>query len=208
MTELVIVRHGETELNTQGVFRGRYDVDLNDRGREQAEAAAGALAGRPLDAVYTSPLSRAMETAREIAAPHGIEPSIDEAFNNIELGEWQGAPKHRVQRDYPELWRLWREDPDELRIPGGETLAAVRERSLARAVELVERHGGRRFAVVTHRSVAKLLAGALMGMERGYFWTFYLDNAGFSVFGHDGERFTLLKWNEACHIGARTVEHY
>lgn len=208
MTELVIVRHGETELNTQGVFRGRFDVALNERGGEQAEAAARALASPRMDAIYTSPLVRAADTARAIAAPHGLQPIEDEAFNNIELGEWQGVPKDEVRRGYPELWRLWMEDPDELRIPGGESLADVRERAYRRAVELSAVHEDGRFAVVTHRSVAKLLAGALLGMEREYFWKFYLDNAGYSAFGHEAGRFTLLKWNESCHLGARTVEHY
>jgi broad specificity phosphatase PhoE len=208
MTELVIVRHGETELNTQGVFRGRYDVTLNERGRAQARAAALSLAGEPLEAVYSSPLARAEETARAIASSHGLEPLADEAFNNIELGEWQGVPKADVRRDYPDLWTLWRKDPDALRIPGGETLAEVRERAYSRAVELAELHAGGRLAVVTHRSVAKLLAGALLGLERGYFWKFYMDNAGYSVFGHEDGEFTLLKWNESCHIGARTVEYY
>jgi broad specificity phosphatase PhoE len=208
MTEIVLVRHGETELNTQGVFRGRFDVALNERGRRQADAAAKALSDPPLTAVYSSPLMRAMETARAVALPHGLEPRVDEAFNNIDLGEWQGVPKDRVAREYPELWRLWKDDPDALRIPRGETLANVRERALTRTRELVELHRGERFAVVTHRSVAKQLGGALLGMERGYFWTFYLDNAGYSVFGHEGGRFTLLKWNEACHIGPRTVEYF
>jgi phosphoserine phosphatase len=208
MTEIVVVRHGETELNTQGVFRGRFDVPLNERGREQANAAGRALAGVPLDAVYSSPLARAMDTARAIALPHGLDPFPDEAFNNIDLGAWQGVPKDDVEREYPELWTVWKDDPDTLRIPRGETLAGVRLRAFTRAEELVSVHEGRRFAVVTHRSVAKLLAGALLGMERGYFWKFYIDNAGFSIFGHGDGRYTLLTWNEACHLGEKTVEHY
>ncbi|MBN2564085.1 MAG: histidine phosphatase family protein, partial [Candidatus Eisenbacteria bacterium] len=151
MTEIVVVRHGETELNTQGVFRGRFDAALNERGMRQAESVARALADPPLAAVYSSPLLRAMDTARAIAAAHGLDPVSDEAFNNIDLGDWQGVPKAAVKRDHPELWRLWMEDPDALRIPGAESLADVRERTLARAIELVGRHEGHRIAVVTHR---------------------------------------------------------
>ena len=118
MTEIVLVRHGETELNTAGVFRGRADVALNERGRIQAEAVAAALSGVPVAAVFGSPMIRALDTARAVASPHGLEPIVDPAFNNIDLGEWQGMEKERVRREQPELWRLWMEDPDALRIPG------------------------------------------------------------------------------------------
>ena len=208
MTEIVLVRHGETELNTTGVFRGRVDVTLNERGLAQADAVAAALSTVPVTAVYSSPLVRALDTARAVASPHGLAPVVDPAFDNIDLGEWQGVEKELVRREQPELWRLWREDPDALRIPGGETLAGVRKRAYQRTLELVELHSGERMVIVSHRSVAKLLAGALLGMESGYFWRFYLDNAGYSVFGFDEGSFVMLSWNEACHLDDRTVEYF
>ncbi len=208
MTEIVIVRHGETEFNKLGIFRGRTDVPLNDRGREQAALAAGALAAEPIAAVYSSPLVRALDTAGAIAAKHGLTPIVDPAFDNIDLGEWQGVEKALVEREQPDLWALWMNDPDSLRIPGGESLADVRGRAHRRAVELVREHAGKRIAVVSHRSVAKLLGGALLGLTAGYFWKFYLDNAAYSLFGHGGTGFVLLKWNEACHLKERVVERY
>jgi broad specificity phosphatase PhoE len=208
MTDIVIVRHGETELNRLGTFRGRADVPLNDRGREQASAVGAALKGEPLAAVLSSPLVRALDTARPIASEHGLEPVVDLAFHNIDLGEWQGAEKKRVEREHPDLWELWINDPDRLEIPGGERLAEVRERAYRRTLELVEEYRDRRLAVVTHRSVAKLLMGALLGMTEGYFWKFYLDNAGFSVVGHREGGFVLQTWNESCHLCDRTVERY
>jgi broad specificity phosphatase PhoE len=208
MTEIVIIRHGETALNTRGVFRGREDVPLNERGERQATALAEALSEEPLSAVFSSPLARALDTARAVAAMHDLTPKIDEAFNNIDLGEWQAREKEEVRREEPEQWRLWTHDPDSLRIPGGEALAQVRERSYRRTLELVREYEGRRVAVVSHRSVAKLLSGALLGLTSGYFWKFYLDNAAYSVFGFDEDRVVLLKWNESCHLEDRTVEQF
>ena len=206
MTDLVIVRHGETELNRDGVFRGRLDVPLNDRGRLQAEAAAEALSGTQVTAVYSSPLSRAYDTGAAIAARHGVQVVIDEAFHNFDLGEWQGRPKESVRQESPELWDLWVNDPTHLRIPGGETLEDVRDRAHERALELVEKHRDERIVVATHRSVAKLLGGALLGLGTDSFWSFYLDNAGYSIFGHGRRGFVLLTWNEAAHLGERVVE--
>ncbi|MFH1865887.1 MAG: histidine phosphatase family protein [Candidatus Eisenbacteria bacterium] len=208
MTEIVFVRHGETELNTTGVFRGRADVTLNERGLAQAGAVAAALSAVPVTAVYSSPMVRALDTARAVASPHGLVPVVDPAFDNIDLGQWQGVAKDLVRREQPELWRLWREDPDALRIPGGESLADVRERAYERTLELAELHSGKRMVIVSHRSVVKLLAGALLGMESGYFWRFYLDNAGYSVFGFNEGSFVMLRWNEACHLDERTVEYF
>jgi broad specificity phosphatase PhoE len=208
MTEIVIVRHGETESNKRGIFRGRLDVPLNERGVLQAEWVAEALRRDPVVSVFSGPLSRAEDTARAIAAKHGLSPIVDRAFDNIDLGEWQGREKAAVKRDDPERWGVWVNDPDSLVIPGGESLGAIRARAFERTLALAREHRGRRFVIVTHRSVAKLLAGALLGMERGYFWKFYLDNAGYSVFGHDESGFVLLTWNEACHLKERVVEEY
>jgi broad specificity phosphatase PhoE len=208
MTEIVLVRHGETESNRQGLFRGRLDVPLNKTGRDQAASVARALTAEPVAAVFTSPLARAVETAGAIAREHGLEPVADESFNNIDLGRWQGRVKVEVEREEPELWRLWMSDPDRWGVPGAESLAGVRERALRRTLELVPEFTDRRFVIVSHRSVLKLLAGALLGMADGYFWKFYLDNAGYSVLGRRGDGFVLLKWNEACHLSERVVERY
>jgi broad specificity phosphatase PhoE len=208
MTDIVLVRHGETEFNREGVFRGRFDVGLNEAGREQAAATAAALAREPLAAVYSSPLSRALETARPIAAKHCLEPVIDEAFHNIDLGEWQGAKKETVRLTQPEAWALWTTEPERLRIPGGETLAEVRARAFPRLEELAAEHEGERIAIVSHRSVIRVLAGAILGMAEGYFWRFYMDNAGFSVLRQNGTGYVIVQWNENCHLTDTFYERY
>jgi len=206
MTEIVLIRHGETEYNRAGIFRGRVDVPLNDRGREQALRVAAAVAAAPIDAVYSGPLTRAVETALPVARAHGLAPVVDSAFDNIDLGRWQGVRKADVERSEPDLWRLWVEDPDALRIPGGETLEAVGRRAHTRALELVRGHEGQRIAIVSHRSVLKLLTGRLLGMTTGYFWKLYLDNAAYSILDWNGTEFVLIKWNESCHLTERVVE--
>lgn len=207
MTDIVLVRHGETESNRLGVFRGQLDVPLNATGRAQAEGLAAALSSARLAAVYSSPLRRAWETALAVAAPHGLSPVPDAAFNNIDLGAWQGMEKARIEREQPDLWRRWTTDPESLHLPGGETLASVRERSRGRALALLARHDGERFAVVTHRSVIKVLAGSLLGMEEP-FWKLYLDNAAYCVIERRNGLFVLTKWNESCHVTHRVVERF
>jgi broad specificity phosphatase PhoE len=208
MTDIVLVRHGETEFNREDIFRGRFNVELNDRGREQAEALAKALKSPPITAVYTSPLARAVATACAIAREHGLEPIVDEAFNNIDLGEWQGVKKTQVRDEQADEWRLWTTEPEHLRIPGGETLAEIRERAYPRLLDLAAGHDGERIVVVTHRSVSRVLAGAVLGMTEGYFWKFYMDNAGYSLLQYNGSGFVIVQWNEICHLKERVIERY
>ncbi|MCD4690138.1 histidine phosphatase family protein [bacterium] len=208
MTDIVLVRHGETEFNREGVFRGRYDVGLNDVGREQAEAAAAALARESITAVYSSPLSRAFDTAKAVAGRHGIAPVVDEAFHNIDLGEWQGAKKETVRIEQPDAWALWTTEPERLRIPGGETLEELRARAFPRLEKLAARHDGERVAIVSHRSVIRVLAGAILGMTERYFWRFYMDNAAFSLLRRNGDGYIIMQWNENCHLRDTVYERY
>jgi probable phosphoglycerate mutase len=204
---IYLIRHGETEFNRLGVFRGRYEVDLNETGYRQAEEIGQALKGEGIGFLLTSPLIRAVETAKRIADPLGVELRIDEGFNNIALGEWQGVPKDKIRQEFPEMWKSWTSQPENLRIPGGETVEEVRERATARLLELVrEETAG--FGIVTHRSVIKTLAASMLGASAPYFWKFYMDNAAYSVFEYDGNGFTLISWNNTGHLTEMVTESF
>jgi broad specificity phosphatase PhoE len=202
---IFLIRHGETEFNRLGVFRGRYEVDLNEGGRRQAGEIAGALAKERIDFLLSSPLGRATETAQIIADALGIDYKIDEAFNNINLGTWQGVPKDRVMQDYPDLWRRWNAEPERMRVPEGETVVEVRERAFRRLTDILGEDGGD-FAVVTHRSVLKGLAASILNVPVPWFWKFYMDNAAYSVFEHDLSGFVLTSWNNNAHLSRKVKE--
>lgn len=200
-----LIRHGETEFNRLGVFRGRLDVDLNDRGRRQAREIGQALKPEGIDFLLTSPLRRAVETASIISEVLGIRYEADEAFNNISLGRWQGVPKQEVQRDYPREWRIWQTEPEDLLIPDGETVEHVRQRAMAGLRRVLEGAEGD-FGIVTHRSVIKALAASILDARPPYFWKFYIDNAAYSIFGHGPSGFSLLSWNSNTHLSEKVEE--
>jgi broad specificity phosphatase PhoE len=204
---IFLIRHGETEFNRLGVFRGRYEVDLNDRGRMQAEEIGRALGREDLGFLLASPLGRARETAGIIAGKLGIQYRVDEAFNNIDLGSWQGVPKEEIKRDYPELWKRWTTAPEHLRIPGGETVEEVRQRASARLEQLVG-GGTESFGIVTHRSVLKGVAASLLSVPAPWFWKFYMDNAAYSVFEYDESGFVLTSWNSNAHLTEKVTETF
>ena len=89
MTKVMLVRHGETDWNRKEVFRGRIDVELNQNGREQARALADATRIFQIDAIYSSPLSRSLETAKIVADVHDLDVKIANGFIDLHYGKWQ-----------------------------------------------------------------------------------------------------------------------
>jgi broad specificity phosphatase PhoE len=201
MTTVVLVRHGRTRANREGVFRGRMDVPLDGVGREQARATGNRLKDRPLAAIYASPLSRARDTAEAVARHHDLKVQVDEAFDNLELGPWTGRRRAEVAREDPDRWRLWVTRPEELRLAGAETLGQVAERSAARLGELVRDHAGEEIVVVAHRAVIKPLLARVLGLASPWFWRFALDPGSVSVLTHLPDRgYTLTLLNETGHL--------
>ena len=139
MVKVILVRHGETDWNRREVFRGRADIELNKRGREQAKALAAAVKDIQIDAVYSSPLRRAVETAEAIAQPHGITVKMEPGFIDFDYGVWQGLPHDEVRRRYPEMYKDWIERPHAVRVEGGESLRMVRRRTMEALADIVER---------------------------------------------------------------------
>ena len=148
---ILLARHGETDYNVPPArVQGWRDVPLNERGREQARALAVAAAAAGPRALWTSPLSRARETAAIVGAELGLEARPDERLAESNRGDWEGRLLDDVRRDDPELWAAWRRAGEGFRFPGGESLAEHLERVSAAIDEiaagevpaLVVCHGG------------------------------------------------------------------
>lgn len=197
---LFLVRHGETKWNREEVFRGKIDVELNERGREQARLTAQALAGLKLAAVYASPLSRAQETARIIAGPHGLPVGIMEGLIDLDYGNWQGLSHLEVRERYPDLYREWASRPHNVRFEGGESLDDVRRRALAALQEIAERHRGQNVVAVGHRVVNKVLLLAFLGLDNSHFWGIKQDTCAINVIEFHPDRYVICRINDTCHI--------
>jgi broad specificity phosphatase PhoE len=169
-TRLVLVRHAETDGAMRGRCYGRLDVALSPAGREQAAALARGLAALPLTAVYTSPLARALDTARPITAAHGLEPHPDPDLRELDFGELEGLAYEDIEAAHPELWRRWMTAPTTTRFPGGECLDDLRCRVLAATQAIRTKHPGATTALVTHGGpVRAVLADALRLPDEAFF---------------------------------------
>jgi len=139
MTTLLLVRHGETDWNRAGIWQGWADPPLNESGRAQARALAEELRATPFDAVYTSDLRRAKETAEILAAAHGVPVHVDADLREIDVGSWSGLTREDIRRRFPDGER-----------PDGETHEQHAARVLAAVERIARDNRGRRVLVVSH----------------------------------------------------------
>ncbi|MDI6893177.1 MAG: histidine phosphatase family protein [Bacillota bacterium] len=201
VTRVYLGRHGRTAWNREEIFRGRTDVPLDDLGRQQARALGKHLAGAGIAAILSSPLVRALETARIASACwDGDDPRVVAAFTDLSFGEWEGLSRGEVEERYPELFRRWATDPASVTFPGGESLTRVEERAWPALLRLAESHSGETILVVTHRVVCKVLLARALGAGPQAFWRIRQDTACLNVLEWRGDRVEVVRMNDTCHL--------
>ncbi|MBI5363871.1 MAG: histidine phosphatase family protein [Planctomycetes bacterium] len=168
-TRLYLVRHGATQLTAEDRFSGAVGVDLSDEGRAQVRALGARLADQPITAVYASPLSRTVETASILAAPHRLDPLHRDGLKEISHGRWEGLTRSEVEARFPGEYPAWEADPFTFAPVGGESGLAVLARALPVIREIVVAHEGESVLVVSHKATLRLVISSLLGFDaRGY----------------------------------------
>ena len=150
MTTILLARHGETEWNRSGRWQGWADPPLNDTGRAQARTLSEQLRGVPFDAVYSSDLQRAFETAEIVAEPHGVPVVTDPGLREIDIGSWSGLTKSEIEERFPRGER-----------PDGESRAEHAERVLGAVERIARDNVGHRILLMTHGGTMRALHGHL-----------------------------------------------
>jgi probable phosphomutase (TIGR03848 family) len=198
MATVLLVRHGLTEL-TGPVLAGRTPgVNLDDRGRAQAERLAARLATVPLAAVVSSPLERCQQTAAAVAAGREVEVQTDDRLVEVEYGEWTGQELKKLAK-LP-LWRVVQQHPSAAVFPGGEALAAVQARAVAAVREWDAKvTAGNRDAVwlaCAHGDVIKAVVADALGMHLDLFQRIMVDPCSVSVITYTETRPFVVRAND------------
>ncbi|GII99995.1 putative phosphomutase (TIGR03848 family) [Sediminihabitans luteus] len=201
MPTLLLVRHGRTTANTQGILAGRArGVRLDEVGRRQAAHAAMRLAGLPLARVVTSPLERCRQTARAILAQQADapEPVVEHGLTECDYGSWQGRALRELA-DEP-LWSVVQRHPSAATFPGGESLVGMQARSVAAVrridADVAEQHGpGAVWVAVTHGDVAKAVLADALGMHLDLFQRITVGPAAVSVVRYGTHRPEVVATN-------------
>ena len=200
MTTLFLVRHGRTGWNKEQIFRGHNDVPLDDVGRGEVLLVGERLKGEGIKGVYSSPLSRAKETAEAIAQFHNAEVEVVEELIDLHFGEWEGLSIEKVKKQYPDLYGQWQKEPDQVIFPGGEGLAAVSSRAVEAVKDIINRHPQEAVALVSHRVVLKVLVCALLGLDNSHFWNIAQDTTATNCFHHRNGTWICNFLNDTCHL--------
>lgn len=201
-TDIILIRHGETEWNAQGRIQGHLPVPLNTRGAAQAEAVAVHLRDVPFDAIYSSDLLRARQTADLIAEVSGHAIRDDERLREWDLGILSGMLRVEADRDHPQAARIYREYLVDEAIPGGESIRQRFERVTGAVCDIAARHRRDTVVVVSHggplgdcyrRAVGK---GVEERMKVDLF------NASVNRIRIDGDKWSLQSWAHVEHLAA------
>lgn len=182
-----LARHGESEGNFAGSLQGsRFDTPLSARGRRQAEALAIRLADEGIDAVWSSPMVRARETAGIVAAPHGVSVSIDADLVEFDWGIWSGRPfDGTLEEEVSSVRARWRAGETDLAPAGGESPARAGLRA-ERFLGRLEAAGARAPLVVAHGRFNRILMALLLGRPLSRMDEIRQRNGSLSVFERDG----------------------
>jgi len=181
LSRILLVRHGETELNSAERYWGSTDVKLSTTGIKQAESLRDRLASEPIDAVYSSNLMRASVTAEVIASRHGLTVITCPELREINFGKLEGLNFDEISQLYPEVAKLWAERSPELKYPGGESRDTFDERVTTFVDTLRQHNPEETVLVVAHSGVLRTIVCLLLGMELRRRWQLYLDLASLSI---------------------------
>jgi broad specificity phosphatase PhoE len=174
---LILVRHGETEWNRTGRCQGIADIELNDNGRRQVRELALSLKEESIAAVYSSDLKRALGTAEEIARHHGLDVNIDTDLREMDQGDLEGLMFTEIRERYAHVLKNWRESPETLKLPKGESLVEVEERAWNAFQKLRHLHQGDTVVAVSHNLTITALLCKITGAGLKGFRNFNLQAA-------------------------------
>jgi alpha-ribazole phosphatase len=200
MTNLMLVRHGQTDWNTTGKIQGQTDILLNETGRQQAEAVARRLSELKFDAVYASDLQRAWQTAQAILQYHPLAARPEPRLRELHFGDWSGLTFAEIQAINPKALANWQAELPTVAPPGGETLNQMAARVKAVYQEILNAHADQNVLIVTHGGPIQVMLCQMLGHSIKTYWQFHLSNASVTKVSIYPEGTILNLLNDTCHL--------
>lgn len=177
MTELILIRHGETDWNLAGRYQGQSDVPLNSQGIKQAHQLAKWLQGQKIEAVFSSDLRRAAQTAEILAETAGVPCLLEPRLREIHHGRWEGMSFSDIKDQYAGTFRKRLKYPLEVPSPGGETVADLLNRVIPAIQEIVLHHPDGRVIIVAHGLSLAVIRAHYQGVPIEQVWELIPPNA-------------------------------
>ena len=181
-TRLFLVRHGDTvDEETRKIYKGTLDIPLSEKGRSRIEKAGAFLSQFRLDHIYTSFLSRCVESGSIIAGPHNLTVKPLKDLDEVHFGLWEGMSFDEISGKYPEHFRDWLADPEAHSPPEGESLRNAAERINPAVKKIIAGHRGQNVAVVAHAGVLRIILCSMLGLKLGVLFRLGQDYGGISI---------------------------
>jgi alpha-ribazole phosphatase len=194
---LLLIRHGQTNWNLEQRFQGQSDIPLNETGRKQAQALAERLAAEQFDAVYSSDLQRATETANIICES---QIHADTRLREVSFGDWEGLTYDEIKAKHTETLAAWEADIFKNAPPNGETLEGLAARVQSMLDELLTKHQDQRILIVAHGGVLQTLICLALKLPPTMYWQFHLSTASLSEVAFYPAGAILNSLNDTSHL--------
>ena len=194
MATLFLVRHGLTAQTGRILYGQTAGIDLDDRGRAQAERLAERFAPVKLTAIYSSPLERCVQTVEPLAAAQRLSVLPTPELIEMDAGSWTGRTLPQLRRT--KLWKTVQESPSTFRFPDGEAFVDAQRRAVAEVERIARRHRRGRVAVATHGDIVRIVLAHFAGTPLDEFQRIVIDAASVSVIAVDGHRTRVLLVND------------
>jgi len=203
LVKVILVRHGETDWNlSKRIQGGNSDTQLNQRGRQQAESLALRLKQEKIQAIYSSPLQRAQDTARAIACYHQLPVEIEPSLKEIEVGELEGMSIADVGKHLSEFLVKHKQDEELPRLPGGESLTEVQQRVWGTIQRLVNKHSDGVLVVVGHYFSVLAAVCSVLNLPLSQITRLRLNSSSISIITFDEQAARLILFNDTCHLAS------
>jgi 2,3-bisphosphoglycerate-dependent phosphoglycerate mutase len=204
LTEILLIRHGETAWNAVKRLQGYLDIPLNEEGLRQASLLGKVLRDEPLDAIFSSDLHRAYQTAMAVALPRGMTVQVDRGLRERCYGAFEGMLYAEISGRYPEAYRAWQARDLDYRFPAGvhvaETLNEFAERSVATILRIASSANYRRIALVSHGGVLESAYRAAQGLGFDHARDFDIFNASINRFVLQNGKLKMVEWGDVAHL--------
>ncbi|NTV90615.1 MAG: histidine phosphatase family protein [Clostridiales bacterium] len=201
-TRLILVRHAEAEGNSKRLFQGWTDGVLTDKGHLQAERVAGRLKDMNIDVLYSSSLTRTMETASYTSKIKELPINSTESLREINGGDWENIPWNLLSTKWPEEYETWEKTPHIHKMPNGESMTEFYRRLVNGLEEILEENIGRNVCIFTHgtaiRALLCYIKGATLDEMLNIQWC---DNTALTIADYEDGRFDLVLEGDASHLG-------
>jgi probable phosphoglycerate mutase len=208
MSEVLLLRHGETLWNIEGRIQGHGDSPLSAEGEAQAEALAKRLATERPEALYTSDLGRARQTMEPIARATGLMPRVDPALRERCYGAFEGRTWPEIERDFPQQYAAHLGGDPTLKAEGGESLQEFHDRAVGALTRIAAESADGKVVIVAHGGVLGMLYRHVMGIPLRSPRTYTMPNASINRFTYRAGAWRLVEWGDLSHIGHSLPEEF